>query len=124
MHYFPGKPSKWYAEQITQIKALLKYPIHILGHPFRQLASAGPVPDEIIDETLRLAKQAGVAIEINAHVHFADDAKVLARAVKLDIPVAFSLDSHHYDELSNYDYFADVVQASGVSYDQIRFFRA
>ncbi len=122
IHYLPGAQSHWYAQHIAHVEMLLRYPLDILGHPFRLISSIGPVPDEIIDETLLRAKQAGVAIEINAHMPCEDDAKLLARAVQLDLPIAFSLDAHHRDELALYTYFEQVVAASGVNCDDIRFF--
>lgn len=59
IHYLPGKREQSYTAYIDQLMSLLRYPIDILGHPFRELSRNGPVPDEIIDETLRLVKQAG-----------------------------------------------------------------
>jgi histidinol phosphatase-like PHP family hydrolase len=109
---------------LAQLNALLCFPIDILGHPFRQLASIGPVPDEIIDETLRCAQIAGVAIEINAHMPCQQDAMVLARAVARKLPIAFSLDAHHRDELAQFTYFEKVVAESRVNLDDIRFFQS
>ena len=121
IHYLPGAQAQWCEEHIAQMDSLLRYPIDILGHPFRVLANAGPVPDEIIDETLRRVKHAGVAIEINAHMPCCEvDAKVLARAVKLDLPVAFGLDAHNRGELLLYSYFEKVLETSGVQPDDIR----
>ena len=123
IHYLPGEHREWCDAHMMQLNTLLCYPIDILGHPFRALSGAGPVPDEIIDETLRCARDAGVAIEINAHMPFARDADVLARAVKLGLHVAFGLDAHARDELNLHTYFAQVVRDSGVDPNRIRFFQ-
>lgn len=123
IHYLPGEKDGWCTAQIEHLTSLLRYPIDILGHPFRELSHAGPVPDEIIDETLRLAKQSDVAIEINAHMPYDRDADVLRRAVTLGIPVAFGLDAHHRSELTQHTYFEKVLDESGVDVNAIRFFQ-
>ena len=122
IHYLPGEQRAWATQHLAQLDALLQHPIDILGHPFRELSRAGEVPDELLDETLLRAKEAGVAIEINAHIPFARDADVLARAVKLDLPIAFSLDAHQRDELRRDTYFADVLARSHVDPDALRLF--
>lgn len=123
IHYLPGTPDTWCEEHIAQLDSLLRYPIDILGHPFRCLAQAGPVPNEIVDETLRRARQSGVAIEINAHMPCPQDPDILARAVKADLQVAFGLDAHQKHELSQHSYFARVVEQSGVDSAGIRLYR-
>ena len=123
IHYLPGDRTAWVAEHFVQLDALLTYPIDILGHPFRALAGAGPVPDEVIDETLARAHAAGVAVEINAHIPFTRDADVLARAVARGLPIAFGLDAHRRAELELHGYFAQVIAAAGVAEDTIRLFQ-
>ena len=122
IHYLPGERHTWCGAHMMQLNMLLCHPIDILGHPFRALAGAGPAPDEIIDETLICARDAGVAIEINAHYPFARDAHVLARAVALGVRVAFGLDAHHRRELKLHTYFEQVLRDSGVDFNQIRQF--
>jgi len=122
IHYLPGEHARWPAEHLAQLDMLLSHPIDILGHPFRELSRAGDVPDELLDETLYRAQQAGVAVEINAHIPFARDAEVLARAVKLGVPVAFSLDAHRRDELQLHTYFEQVLARSQVNPDDLRLF--
>jgi len=122
IHYLPGEHNGWIDEHFRQLDMLLSYPIGILGHPFRVLSSAGEVPDEVIEETLLRARQAGVAVEINAHMPFARDGYVLARATALGISVAFALDAHHRDELALHSYFADVLAQSGITPQQLRAF--
>ena len=123
IHFLPGDSKSWNDAHMMQLNTLLCYPIDILGHPFRMLEEAGPVPDEIIDETLHCAKEAGVAIEINAHKPFDRDAEVLARAVKLGLRVAFGLDAHSRHELQSHTYFEQVVRDSGINPSQLRLFQ-
>lgn len=122
IHYLPGDRDTWPEAHLAQLDMLLQHPIDILGHPFREVSHAGPVPDEIIDETLRRIRGAGVAIEINAHMPYARDAEVLARAVKLGLRIAFGLDAHHRRELELHTYFEQVVTDSGVAPGEIRHF--
>ena len=121
-HYLPGAHADWIEEYFRQLDMLLQYPIDILGHPFRELSRAGDVPDEVIDETLLRARQVGVAIEINAHVPFARDSHVVARATELGVRVAFGLDAHRRDELEMHRYFERVVLDSGIPPRNIRIF--
>jgi histidinol phosphatase-like PHP family hydrolase len=123
VHCLPGAPDARFDAYIAQLHALLAHPIDILGHPFRELAKSGPVPVEIIDETLRRVKSLGVAIEINAHVPCAQDAEVLARACAQGVRVAFGLDAHTRTELARHRYFEKVLTASGVEPTQVRLFR-
>ena len=123
IHYMPGEKDGWYNEHIRQLQMLLQHPVDILGHPLRSLASCGEIPEEIIDETLRCCKLAKVAIEINAHIPSADDARLLTRAVHMGLPIAFSLDAHHCNELALHSYFAQVLKDSGVSYDTLTLFQ-
>ncbi|MHB9134441.1 MAG: hypothetical protein ACYDBB_25495 [Armatimonadota bacterium] len=123
IHHLPGDQSEWVDRYFEQLNMLLMYPIDILGHPFRNLSRMGPIPDEVIDETLYLVKDIGVAIEINAHMPFERDADVLIRAAEQGIRVAFGLDAHHRHELSLYTYFEEVVAKSGLPIEQVRLFK-
>jgi len=122
MHFLPNEPTTRFAEHFRQLDMLLEHPIDILGHPFRELSRRGPVPDEILEETLLRAREVGVAVEINAHMPFERDPDVLACAVRLGVRVAFGLDAHHRSELGLHTYFAQVVADSAVNPDTIRHF--
>jgi histidinol phosphatase-like PHP family hydrolase len=124
IHYLPDAPGGRYDAHLMQLSTLLSYPIDILGHPFRALVSDDPIPEEIIDETLKLAKDASAAIEINAHkIDLDTDATVLRKAVAMGCTIAFGLDAHHRHELDLHTYFDQVVRASGVDPAAIRHFR-
>lgn len=123
IHYLSCDGQDPYAEHLAQLDMLLRYPIDILGHPFREIAKFGPIPDEIIDETLKRAWDSCVAVEINAHIPYAGDAEVLRRAVKRGIPIAFGLDAHHREDLQLHTYFADVLRAANIDHGEMRLFR-
>lgn len=123
LHYLPEVNAARRVEGFfAELDALLAHPIDILGHPFRQLTPFGPVPDEVIDETLRRAHALGVAVEINAHIPFDRDADVLRRAAALGVTVAFGLDAHTIRELEQHSYFARVVAESGVALEALTLF--
>ncbi len=122
IHHLPGDHAGWIDAHFAQLDMLLFYPIDILGHPFRVLSAAGPIPDEVIEETLLRARTAGVAVEINAHMPFDRDPYVLARATELGLRVAFGLDCHHHAELKAQSYFDRVLADSGVDPDALRHF--
>jgi histidinol phosphatase-like PHP family hydrolase len=123
VHYLPGEEGPaWYEENLKQIRALLAHKVDLLAHPFRIVAPLGPVPDEIIDETLRLCADANVAVEVNAHRFLPQEPDVLRRAVARGLRIAFSLDAHHTPELGLHTYFTDTVAKSGVKWEDIPFF--
>jgi histidinol phosphatase-like PHP family hydrolase len=123
IHYLPGERGQRYEAHLMQLSTLLAYPIDIIGHPFRELVKDGPIPDEILDETLKLAKDANAAIEINAHLPYPGDAALLVRAVRMGCRVAMGLDAHTRAELALHTYFEQVVRDSGVNPADIRFFK-
>lgn len=123
IHYLPNDYGTPYDQHFQQLQMLLYYPIDILGHPFRHLQCYGPIPDEVIDQTLLAIKEAGVAFEINSHVPCAQDAEILKRAVNLGLRIAFGLDAHARSELQLHTYFDQVLHDSGVEANQLRLFQ-
>lgn len=123
IHYLPDDAASTYDEFFAQMRALLSYPISIIGHPFRALAQYGHVPEEIMTETLQLCKSAGVALEINAHIPFESDPALLRQAAAMGLTIAFSLDSHHRGELELHSYFAQVLAQSELSIEEILLFQ-
>jgi histidinol phosphatase-like PHP family hydrolase len=122
IHFLPGERDTWPEAHVHQLQMLLQHPIDILAHPFRELAHAGPVPGEIVDETLHLLRDNDVAVEINARVAYPGDADLLARAVRLGVRVAFGLDAHQAHELESAAYFEQVLADSGVDPNNLRLF--
>lgn len=123
VHFLPRDVPDPYAAYVAQLDMLLAHPIDILGHPFRELSRLGPVPDEVIDETLQRAKDARVAVEINAHIPYDGDAVVLARAVGQGLRIAFGIDTHARAELDLHTYYRKVIADSGLREADIRPFR-
>lgn len=122
VHYLPPEPKQLFDNHFAQLDMLMTYPIDILGHPLRALASSGPVPHEIIDEIVRRARAADVAIEINAHMPCDHDPYLLARAAREGLRIAFGLDAHCRDELALHTYFAQVITDSGVDPNTLMLF--
>jgi len=123
IHYLPGDAHDCFTEHLNQLDMLLYYPIDIFGHPFRAFGKEVEVPDEIIDETLLRLKDAGVAIEINAHMPFARDTYVLERAVHYGVSIAFGLDAHARRDLQLHTYFEQILLDSSVDAARIRHFQ-
>ncbi len=124
IHHLPGdfaeEKIKWHFDQVD---ALLKLPIDIVAHPFRNLAQFIPINDEIMDETLDRIAAAGIAVEVNAHVPFIRESDMLKKAVDRGMTVAFSIDMHSRDEIDAYIYIGEVIDNSGVKEADIKLFQ-
>lgn len=127
IHHNPGDPAQWIERHFTQLARVLELPCNIVGHPLRHLRSHStpekPLPDEVVEETLEMAKAAGVAIEINAHYpQIQDDVPLLRGACERGVEVAFSMDLHYPEEFGNWRYFEDVVELAGVGDKDMKLF--
>jgi histidinol phosphatase-like PHP family hydrolase len=128
IHHNPGAPEDWVERHFFQFKRALSLPCDIIGHPIRHMnahsSKENPLPRELIDETLDLVKEAGVAIEINAHYpQLHDDVLLLQGAYERDIEIAFSMDLHYPEEFGNWRYFEDVVELSEIRYSDLKLFK-
>ncbi len=127
IHYNPGEADRWVERHFFQLDKVLQIPCDIIGHPIRHLRHhSSPdqtLPKELIDETLDRIQNAGVALEINAHYpQFHDDILMLQGAAERGMKVSFSMDLHYPEEFGNWRYFEDVVEQSGIDYDQLKLF--
>jgi histidinol phosphatase-like PHP family hydrolase len=101
---------------------LLRTGIDVLGHPLRWLsAQIDHVPREITPHVVDLARQAGVAIEINAHYVVDTDAELLVEARKAAVPVTFCTDAHRPDEIGHFGYHRKLLDDLDLTLDDIRF---
>lgn len=124
IHHLPGdsvdEKIRWHFDQID---ALLKLPVDIIAHPFRNLAQFTPIHNEIMDETINRIAAAGKTIEINAHVPFNREIDVLRKAVARGMTVAFSIDMHDRSEIDAHIYLNEVIKKSGVNENEIKLFQ-
>jgi histidinol phosphatase-like PHP family hydrolase len=95
--------------------------IDILGHPFRWLNRVGrqPLEQAVIDGVVALARQHGIALEINAHAVIPGDTRLLRACVDAGVAVAFGSDAHSHAELGCLDYHRDLVRAAGLRLEDI-----
>lgn len=124
IHHLPGETVddkiRWH---FAQLDALLKAPIDIIAHPFRNLAQYTLIDNKIMNETLDRIQSAGVAVEVNAHVPFTREADMLSKAVARGMTVAFSIDMHDRSEINSYIYLNEVIMKSNVNEDDIKLFQ-
>ena len=94
------------SEKLTsRIAAAMKNPyVHIIAHPTGRLIGERDAYDVDMTEVLRIAKETGTALEINAYPMRLDLNDIHCRAAKeLSVPLAISTDAHttdHFDYMS------------------------
>jgi DNA polymerase (family 10) len=93
-------------EKLTaRIAAAMKNPhVHIIAHPTGRLIGERDAYDVDITEVLKIAKETGTALEINAYPMRLDLNDVHCRAAKeMSVPIVISTDTHiiyHFDYMS------------------------
>src|SRR5262249_18652839 len=89
------------AEMTSRICAALANPhVNVLAHPTGRLLGQREPYDVDLDQVLRVAKQHGKAVEINAHPRRLDLHDVLARrAAELGVLVSIDTDAHELGDL-------------------------
>ncbi len=94
-------------EQITsRLKAAMRNPhVSIIAHPSGRLIGERDPYDVDMDEILRMAKETGTAVEINAYPLRLDLSDVYARRAKeLKVPIVISTDAHVVSQFDNLVY--------------------
>ncbi len=89
-------------EKITQrlLNAIRNPQVDIIGHPTGRLLPDREGADLDMEAVLQAAKEAGLALEINAHPSRLDLEDIYCqRAVELGIPLAINTDAHHAADL-------------------------
>jgi len=103
-------------------RALVRTGIDILGHPLRWLSTQVPrLPEEAIGFVVEEAREAGVTIEINSHLVVGSDRAMLLEAVRRDVPITFSTDSHCLAEIGRFDYHRKLLDQAGLQPEDLRF---
>ncbi len=124
VHFMPGfEPGSaglqeaWWAHT----ERLLDSGIDVLGHPFRWLARNGrvEVTEEMIRRLVRMAKAAGVALELNSHMRIPGDVLLLRECMEAGVPVTLATDSHSLAEIADLGYPLSVVGAAGLTLAQL-----
>jgi len=107
---------------LAHTQQLIRSGIDILGHPLRWLsAQIDPVPNEIIPHLVESAREAEVAVEINAHYVVRTDEDLLSEAVRTGAVVAFCTDAHRMSEIGQFGYHRRLIKQLGLTPEHIRF---
>jgi len=106
-----------YDEFRFQVEALAGHGIHVLVHPYRLILAAGvPVTDGLLDWTVRLARDAGFALEINSHKQFPDaDLRMARLALELGVTLAVGTDTHRTQEFGDFAYHEQILRDAGLT---------
>jgi len=105
---------------LAHTSRLVRTGIDILGHPLRWLsAQIDHVPREIVPHVVNLAREAGVAIEINAHYVVNTDADLLLETIRTNTPVTFCTDAHRLDEIGHFGYHRKLLDDLDLTLDRI-----
>lgn len=107
---------------LAHTRRLIRSGIDVLGHPTRWLgAQVEHVPEEIVLQLVETAREAGVAVEINAHYVVETDVPLIRHAVRTGTPVTFCTDAHRRDEIGRFDYHLEVLGHAGLTVDDLNF---
>lgn len=126
VHWLPVRwrlghsPSEILETWLTHTAQLIQSGIDVLGHPFRWLsAQIDDVPDELIPHVVELAREADVAIEINAHYVVHVDVPLLCEAARSGAKVTFCTDAHHGAEIAQFDYHSQLLRRADLALDDL-----
>lgn len=126
VHYLPldaGENSKallgrW--KKHTQ--QLINTGIDVLGHPFRWISNQFPISKEVVRQIVKEAKTAGIAMELNGHYVVPTDIDMLEACVEFGVPVSIGTDSHTLNEIGDFSYHLNTIDAAGLSLANIKLY--
>lgn len=106
-----------YKEFRVQVEALAGHGMQVLVHPYRLILAAGvPVSDDLLDWTVRCARDAGFALEINSHKQFPDtDLAMVRLALEHGVTIATGTDTHRTEEFGDFRYHEQILLEAGLS---------
>ena len=72
--------------------------------------------DALLDWTVRLARDAGFALEINSHKQFPDvDLRMARLALELGVTLAIGTDTHRTQEFGEFAYHEEILRGAGLT---------
>ncbi|MGI5817176.1 MAG: PHP domain-containing protein [Armatimonadota bacterium] len=106
-----------HAEFREQVEALAGHGIEVLVHPYRLILADGvPVSDELLEWTVRIARDAGFALEINSHKQFPDcDVRMVRLALEEGVTIAIGTDTHRTEEFGDFSYHEQILRGAGLA---------
>lgn len=130
VHWLPtswrtnAEPRLILSDWMGHVQQLVESGIHVLGHPLRWLSGqVQSVPDEIVPMVVEWAREAGVAIEINAHYIVDTDVRLLVEAARTGTPITFCTDAHRRDEIGRFEYHMDLLRRAGLDEGDVIFWQ-
>jgi len=104
------------AEYKLQAQILADAGMDVLAHPFRvMLNEEYPVPDELIEWVVVLARSTGFALEINSHKRFPEEDLAMIRlALEAGVTLATGTDTHRWSEFGDFSYHAEMLTRAGM----------
>ena len=109
-------------QQITErlVRAMRHPQVDIIGHPSGRLLPNREGADLDWDVVLQVARETGIALEIDAHPSRLDLDEVYARrAVEMGIPIAIDTDAHALDQLDLMEYGVSVARRAWIGPDSV-----
>jgi DNA polymerase (family 10) len=109
-------------QQITErlMRAMRHPQVDIVGHPSGRLLPNREGADLDWDVILNVAKETGIALEIDAHPSRLDLDEVYARrAVEMGIPIAIDTDAHALDQLELMEYGVSVARRAWIGPESV-----
>jgi histidinol phosphatase-like PHP family hydrolase len=124
VHYMPTLKAERPVDEVhdefrSQVEALARHGMDVLVHPYRLLLADGvPVTDGLLDWTVRFARDAGFALEINSHKQFPQcDTRMARMAVEVGATIAVGTDTHRVNEFGVFSYHQEILRGVGLRPD-------
>lgn len=126
VHYLPPDTGENKKDLLGRWKKhtqqLINSGIDVLGHPFRWINNQFPISKETVRQIVKEAKTAGIAMELNGHYVVPTDIDMLQACVEFGVPISVGTDSHDMREIGNFSYHLNTINASGLSFANIKLF--
>ncbi|MBN1341357.1 MAG: hypothetical protein JXQ73_01690 [Phycisphaerae bacterium] len=130
VHWLPvswntgGDPGEILDFWLAHTHRLCQAGIDVLGHPLRWISGqVDGVPKEIVPTIVEMARDANVAIEINAHYIVETDVPLIREAARTGARVTFCTDAHRRDEIGRFDYHLELLEEAGLTMDSLTFWQ-
>ena len=104
-------------EYKQQTRWLMDYGIDVLAHPFRVILGSGyEVGEPLVEWTVDLAAEYGVALEVNSHKPYREhDLSMVRLCAERGVLLAVGTDAHHSREFGQFQYHRQLFRRAGLS---------
>ena len=125
-HTFPAVENEAPVEQVEAefkqiIRGLLALEVHVVVHPFRVLVQKGyTVSESLIEWTVDICGEHGVALEINSGYKCYDEDIVMADlAIARGVTLALGTDTHGTDRFGIFTYHYEIADRVGIPAEKL-----